>query len=131
MVGLGFLPGGSSSEARAVSADGSVVVGTGSNSSTNTPIIWDASHGLRDLQQVLTNDYGLNLMGWTLTDAEGVSADGDTFIGTGTDPNGIQEAWIATIAVCGDGVVDGNETCDDGNTRNGDGCSSFCRVEAG
>jgi cysteine-rich repeat protein len=32
---------------------------------------------------------------------------------------------------CGDGVVqaDKGETCDDGNTTNGDGCSSACKKE--
>ncbi len=33
--------------------------------------------------------------------------------------------------VCGDGVVAGNEQCDDGNTVSGDGCSSTCALEAG
>lgn len=28
--------------------------------------------------------------------------------------------------VCGDGIISGNEQCDDGNTLNGDGCSSIC-----
>lgn len=32
---------------------------------------------------------------------------------------------------CGDSVVNMMETCDDGNTSGGDGCSSFCDVEAG
>jgi fibro-slime domain-containing protein len=32
---------------------------------------------------------------------------------------------------CGDGVLGGNETCDDGNTLSGDGCSSTCAVEPG
>jgi fibro-slime domain-containing protein len=32
---------------------------------------------------------------------------------------------------CGDGVVAGNELCDDGNTTSGDGCSSTCAVESG
>ncbi|MCF7844477.1 MAG: DUF4215 domain-containing protein [Kiritimatiellales bacterium] len=33
---------------------------------------------------------------------------------------------------CGDGIVwDGNEECDDGDTSNGDGCSSLCTVEGG
>lgn len=32
-------------------------------------------------------------------------------------------------AQCGDGVVEGNETCDDGNGTAGDGCSSVCSVE--
>ncbi|HEY5952518.1 MAG TPA: myxococcus cysteine-rich repeat containing protein [Kofleriaceae bacterium] len=30
---------------------------------------------------------------------------------------------------CGDGVVHAPEECDDGNTINGDGCSSICRFE--
>ena len=31
--------------------------------------------------------------------------------------------------VCGDGVVDAGEQCDDGNLINGDGCSETCEVE--
>lgn len=34
-------------------------------------------------------------------------------------------------AVCGDGVVDGGEGCDDGNTVAGDGCGVSCAVESG
>ena len=33
--------------------------------------------------------------------------------------------------VCGDQVVTGAETCDDGNTVDGDGCSAACQVELG
>jgi len=33
--------------------------------------------------------------------------------------------------VCGDGTRQGTEECDDGNTRDGDGCSGSCRVEVG
>ncbi len=36
---------------------------------------------------------------------------------------------IATV--CGDGLVEGNELCDDGNMVDGDGCSSACEVEDG
>jgi cysteine-rich repeat protein len=35
----------------------------------------------------------------------------------------------APAGVCGDGVVDGNEQCDDGNTVSGDGCSATCQTE--
>jgi TonB family protein len=35
----------------------------------------------------------------------------------------------AAAPVCGDGSVDASEQCDDGNTLNGDGCSSTCRIE--
>lgn len=33
-------------------------------------------------------------------------------------------------AVCGNGRIEKNEVCDDGNTSNGDGCSSSCEKEA-
>lgn len=36
-----------------------------------------------------------------------------------------------TVSVCGDGAVDGDETCDDGNDDAGDGCSDVCVVEPG
>jgi TonB family protein len=35
----------------------------------------------------------------------------------------------AEAPVCGDRLVAGDEQCDDGNTVNGDGCSSTCRLE--
>src|SRR5437868_558859 len=39
----------------------------------------------------------------------------------------------ATLAYCGDGVVEAalGEQCDDGNSRPGDGCSGTCHVENG
>ncbi|MDH3404385.1 MAG: hypothetical protein OEP45_12260, partial [Acidobacteriota bacterium] len=33
-------------------------------------------------------------------------------------------------AVCGNGSIDFDEVCDDGNTADGDGCSSICQLEA-
>jgi cysteine-rich repeat protein len=37
----------------------------------------------------------------------------------------------ATPSMCGNGIVDGTEHCDDHNTAAGDGCSPGCYVEAG
>lgn len=34
-----------------------------------------------------------------------------------------------TVSICGDSDIHGNEQCDDGNTDNGDGCSSVCLDE--
>ena len=34
-----------------------------------------------------------------------------------------------TVCPCGNGIVDVGENCDDGNTNDGDGCSSLCVVE--
>ncbi len=52
---------------------------------------------MRNLQGVLVNDYGLDLTGWTLTYAEGISDNGLTVVGFGTNPSGDTEAWIAVI----------------------------------
>lgn len=38
-------------------------------------------------------------------------------------------AGDVTVGVCGDGVLDLGEQCDDGNTENGDGCSAQCEIE--
>jgi probable HAF family extracellular repeat protein len=100
MVGLGDLAGGSfNSIATGVSGDGSVVVGIGNagNSSTNRTFIWNSSQGMRNLQEVLTNDYGLNLTGWTLSEPTGISADGLSIVGWGTNPSGQTEAWFARL----------------------------------
>jgi fibro-slime domain-containing protein len=37
----------------------------------------------------------------------------------------------ASGPVCGNGKVEAGETCDDGNTASGDGCSSTCQIETG
>src|SRR5262249_19541313 len=53
MVSLGFLPGDNSSSASVVSADGSLVFGVSSISGSGIggPFIWDATHGMRPLEQ--------------------------------------------------------------------------------
>jgi fibro-slime domain-containing protein len=38
---------------------------------------------------------------------------------------------LVPVPMCGDGVLAGNEQCDDGNTASNDGCSASCAVEAG
>ncbi len=37
----------------------------------------------------------------------------------------------SVIGSCGDAILDADETCDDGNTVDGDGCDSTCTTEAG
>jgi cysteine-rich repeat protein len=50
---------------------------------------------------------------------------------TCTDPvDATTRAGSMCTAVCGDGRVVANETCDDGNQEDGDGCSATCRLEA-
>jgi len=45
--------------------------------------------------------------------------------------NGQIDEGIVCGAVCGNGIVEPGEECDDGNTINGDGCSATCTVQAG
>lgn len=92
MVGLDPLRRGGNSGTLAVSADGSVVVGGGFNA-----FYWTQAGGVRPLRDMLVNDLGLDLNGWTLSRANGVSADGLTIVGDGIDPRGFDEAWIAHI----------------------------------
>jgi probable HAF family extracellular repeat protein len=97
MVGLGDLPGGPvSSIAHDVSSDGSIVVGAGTTASGEEACIW-VRGTLSDLRTYLTDEYGLDLSGWTLVAAKLVSADGKTIVGYGLNPDGETEAWVAHI----------------------------------
>ena len=97
---LGRLAGRYDNEAQGVSADGSVVVGFSvspiAGEVRREAFIWDKVNGMRSLQDVLVAS-ALDLSGWTLSDASGISADGRTIVGTGTNPAGQEEAWIATL----------------------------------
>jgi probable HAF family extracellular repeat protein len=99
MIALGDLSGGNvSALAEGVSADGSIIVGAGTSSNTVVEaFIWDAMHGMRELDQVLVQDFGLDLTGWTLSDATAISDDGLTIVGYGANPSGHGEAWIAFL----------------------------------
>jgi probable HAF family extracellular repeat protein len=101
MVGLGFLPGGGYfSTAQAASADGSVVVGQSPTGNFTvepyTAFIWTEPQGMLSIKNLLTAS-GLDLTGWRLQRATGVSANGRTITGYGQNPNGNYEAWIAQL----------------------------------
>ncbi|MHC4745268.1 MAG: HAF repeat/PEP-CTERM domain-containing protein, partial [Planctomycetota bacterium] len=74
LEGLGFLPGGSCSEAAAVSADGSVVVGTSCTASGVRAFGWTAADGITEMPipEGLAESW-----------ATGVSADGSCVSGYG------------------------------------------------
>jgi hypothetical protein len=52
---------------------------------------------MRNLQDVLVDDNGLDLAGWSLASALGISDDGTAIVGYGHHPNGQAEAWLARI----------------------------------
>jgi len=94
MQGLGDLPGGYfDSLAFDTSADGSVVVGTAD--SYGNAFIWEEGKGMRSVYSVLTQECGLQLPGWSLKRAYGVSDDGCVIVGVGVHAPGVYEAWLA------------------------------------
>lgn len=98
MQGLGDLSGGIfQSNALAVSADGSSVVGWGITDIGYEAFVWDSIHGMRNLKSVLINDFGLELTDWQIKYATGISADGTKIVGSGINPDGNTEGWVATI----------------------------------
>lgn len=106
MVSLGDLPNGwHYSNAYAVSGDGSVVVGSSLTSPYPEAFIWDATHGMRSLRDVLTADFGVNLDGWVLQEATGISDDGLTIVGNGLNPAGQWEGWVAVVPEPATGMV--------------------------
>ena len=46
-----------------------------------------------------------------------------------TDANGNGQGDACEGVVCGNGLLQGSEQCDDGNLAGGDGCSSVCTIE--
>lgn len=59
--------------------------------------IWRDGQGYQVLSTVLTNEYGLNLSGWVLTAANGMSAAAGTIVGEGINPSGQVQAWRAML----------------------------------
>jgi probable HAF family extracellular repeat protein len=97
MTELGVLPCNTWSIARATSGDGSIIVGDPQIVSGDCVFIWTAARGMRRLLEVLTNDHGLNLAGWTLRQATAISQNGNIIVGYGINPAGQTEGWIADI----------------------------------
>jgi len=85
--------------AAGVSGDGRVVVGVSNPTrqlGQDRACIWTGG-AAPTMEWLLTREYGLDLSGWVLTAATGVSADGHTIVGYGINPSGNWEAWVATI----------------------------------
>ncbi len=94
MTDLGTL-GGTGSDANALSSDGAVVVGYSGSSLGQRAFVWDATTGMRALQGVLAAQ-GVELTGWTMTNASKATRVGNTIYvaGDGTR-NSNTEAYRA------------------------------------
>jgi len=79
---LGVLPGQTESTAEAVNGNGSIIVGSGGFYPCQKAFFWTEKSGMRDLQSYL-EELGMDLTGWELQEAVGISPDGKVIVGNG------------------------------------------------
>jgi len=83
---------------RALTADGSIIVGAHAIGSNWTAMVWDESNTAITLGEYLSA-HSVSLTGWSsLTDARGISADGRYIVGYGVY-EGQQRGFVADIGV--------------------------------
>lgn len=100
MVSLGGLPGGDGTgNAYDVSANGGIVVGASDGPNGIEASIWNSTDGMRSVKEVLENNFGIDLTGWHLERAEGISDNGCVLAGRGVNPDGIDEGWVARLVL--------------------------------
>ncbi|MGH7132156.1 MAG: GC-type dockerin domain-anchored protein [Phycisphaerales bacterium] len=94
---LGRLAGGAGAYLDAANANGTVLVGRALEFFALDPqaVVWTQAGGLRTLASILTGA-GINLAGWDLQYATGISADGTKVVGWGLH-NQQWEGFIATL----------------------------------
>lgn len=98
---IGDLPGGGhGSTASDVSPDKRVVVGWGESDIGTEAYRWTPWGGIESIRELLLAE-GIDTvaMGWNLTFANAVSADGRIIVGTGRNPQGIPEAFLVELNV--------------------------------
>jgi hypothetical protein len=71
-------------------------VGSAALGFSTRAFIWSPAEGRRFVADVLSA-CSIDLTGWSLEVATDVSADGLTIVGTGTNPDGQSEGWVATL----------------------------------
>jgi probable HAF family extracellular repeat protein len=102
MTGLGDLPGGAGiSRANGISADGSVIVGTGTSASGTEAFRWTAATGMVGLGDLPGSSFR--------SDATAISADGTVIVGNSASSTGSEAfRWTAATGMQGLGVWPGS-----------------------
>ncbi len=83
------------------SANGWVIVGNSQAVEGRRAAVWTPRRGVLNLNDLLQNEFGIELDDWVLSDANAVSYDGKTIVGAGprleSGPPRIHEAFLARI----------------------------------
>lgn len=100
LFSLGVPNGFDGSTALNLSADASTIVGSLDieSSFTSQAAVWTEANGWRLVYDILSTE-GIDLTGWTLTQAVAASADGRIITGVGINPAGFTESWLAVITI--------------------------------
>jgi uncharacterized membrane protein len=99
---LGMLPGYTSGIATAVSESGMRIVGfcnrlTAAGDFEYEAFVWDEHTGMKSLHKLLTAAGVHGADGWPFLAATSISDDGKTICGYGSDPQGVDHAWVASL----------------------------------
>jgi uncharacterized membrane protein len=94
-VSIGSLAGYPQTDGRAISGDGTTIVGVARPTTGDPhPFVWTASGGIRDLLTMLGSAAPA---GWTSLTPTAISNDGRAIAGTGRDPAGRFEGFVISI----------------------------------
>lgn len=97
----------------AISGDGTVSVGWIGTPQPDRAIIWDSENGSRDLQNVLTDLYCIDLAGIRLLRATGISSDGRSIVGWAERlPGNLMEAFLVRLGNPREGDLNGDGDID-------------------
>lgn len=96
---------------------------------------WDNTVCVQDMWWVCGSDNGLTLSQTPTNLCQNGTASVLTEMSDRWEWTCLWGGWGADVncsadrAICGDGIAEGDEQCDDGNSDNFDGCSSSCELE--
>jgi hypothetical protein len=100
----GYPPNVIRSEANAVSDNGAVIVGNWDSSNPasgsgydRSTFVWTAPTGVLHLKDTLISGGAEGLENWRLEEATDVSGNGEWVVGSGINPDGNQEAFVARL----------------------------------
>jgi len=113
-----------------LSSDPDARVTYGGFSNRNPDAVWGCTGGLTCTEgSVRTADIAISL---AVRKTIGAGETERFFMAYTLDPVEVLTSSECTApSVCGDGTREGTESCDDGDTDSGDGCSTDCLVEPG